>query len=126
MRLKLFEDICFCSGHYIYIEASDGEGEDSRRTGFKARLTSALISAPEVCFTFFYHMLGSHIGALNVYKLQGTGKQLIWNQSKSARDDWYHANIYITTKKAFQVAQLHLTLNASTSQKCLQIVLILH
>ena len=47
------------AGFYIYIEAS------GKSPGESARLSLTNVSG-EQCLTFFYHMLGFHIGQLNV------------------------------------------------------------
>lgn len=47
------------AGLYIYIEAS------GKSPGEIARLSVTNVSG-EQCLTFFYHMLGTHIGQLNV------------------------------------------------------------
>lgn len=47
------------AGFYIYIEAS------GKLPGESARLSLTNVSG-EQCLTFFYHMLGFHIGQLNV------------------------------------------------------------
>ena len=62
---NMFYVLCyFCfkfsdAGFYIYIEAS------GKSPGESARLSLTNVSG-EQCLTFFYHMLGFHIGQLNV------------------------------------------------------------
>ena len=88
----------------MYIEASSGEGDAYRRKGHRARLISPQINVPRVCFTFYYHMLGSHLGSLTVYMRVDGNDMSIWNQSKEQGDKWYKAEISISSKKAFEVS----------------------
>ena len=59
-------------GRYMYIEASS-----PRLSGDKARLISRPFTQHETtgdtyeCLTFFYHMYGSAMGTLNIYKIEG-------------------------------------------------------
>eukprot|EP00112_Aurelia_sp_Birch-Aquarium-sp1_P007924 Seg1865.11 transcript_id=Seg1865.11/GoldUCD/mRNA.D3Y31 product="A disintegrin and metalloproteinase with thrombospondin motifs 3" protein_id=Seg1865.11/GoldUCD/D3Y31 len=91
------------TGHYMYIEASSGEGNAYRGQGHRARLMSPQINVPRVCFTFYYHMLGSHLGSLNVYKRVDGNDISIWNQTKEQGDKWYKAEISIASEKAFEI-----------------------
>eukprot|EP00794_Sanderia_malayensis_P012678 gene12678-13979_t len=91
------------TGHYMYIEASDGQDDNRRKKGYRARLISPLINTPEVCFSFFYHMFGSHIGGLNVYIKTEFEEVLLWNRTKDLNDRWFFANVNMRTKWAFNI-----------------------
>ena len=99
----LLKNICLL-GHYLFIEASTGEGDALRRPGFKARLISPLIRVPEVCLTFYYHMMGSHIGSLNVHKRSGKEEIRLWRRNEDLGDMWHKAEVDITNSKAFEVS----------------------
>jgi len=107
------KNICLL-GHYLFIEASTGEGDALRRPGFKARLISPLIRVPEVCLTFYYHMLGSHIGSLNVYKRSGKKEIRLWKRNEDLGDMWHKADVDITSSKAFEVSCFHMNWIAGT------------
>ena len=75
--------------YYIYMEASSG------RSGSTTRLISPTFNAAAVqCFSFWYHMYGTHINTLNV-KLTGAGgtNQTIWSRSHSQGNAWHQAQI---------------------------------
>ena len=68
----------------MYIETS------SRRQGDKARLLSPQMPKTSAkCLQFWYHMYGSSIGSLTVYKktTSGVGTQ-IWTLSGNQGDEW--------------------------------------
>ncbi len=88
----------------MFIEASDGQDRDRRLKGYKARLISPTISVPEVCFSFYYHMLGSHIGALNIRKRFGNKEVLLWSRTRDVEDAWFFANVSIKSEQAFKVS----------------------
>lgn len=88
----------------MFIEASTGEGDALRRKGFKARLISPLIHAPRVCFRFYYHMLGSHLGSLNIYKKDEDNETLLWKRTEDMGDIWLEGEVEIANSKAFKVA----------------------
>ena len=88
----------------MFIEASTGDGDALRKPGYKARLFSPLIRVPEVCLTFFYHMLGSHIGSLSVYRHSNAEEKLVWKRSTEDMGDlWRKGEVYITNSVAFEV-----------------------
>ena len=95
----------FFQGHYLFIEASTGVGDALRKRGFRARLFSPLIRVPEVCLTFFYHMLGSHIGSLSVYKRSNAEEKLVWKRSTEDMGDmWHKGEVHIANPIAFEVS----------------------
>ena len=50
-------------GYYMYLEASQGNINDTARL---VKLTTKT-SATALCLSFWTHMYGDHIGTLNVY-----------------------------------------------------------
>uniref|UniRef100_A0A3B4ZX85 MAM domain-containing glycosylphosphatidylinositol anchor protein 2-like n=1 Tax=Stegastes partitus TaxID=144197 RepID=A0A3B4ZX85_9TELE len=96
-------------GFYMYIETSR-----PRLEGDKARLLSptfnmnAKSSAPSVtyCFSFYYHMYGKHIGALNVFlrqKGQTVTDTSVWSLTGNQGDRWRQAKVNIQPTAAFQM-----------------------
>ncbi|XP_060606260.1 MAM and LDL-receptor class A domain-containing protein 1-like [Ruditapes philippinarum] len=70
------------SGHYFYIETSQ-----PRTLGEKAQLLSRAVSLTSaVCVSFYYHMYGYHIGALNVY-VNSSGVP-VWSRKGKQQDRW--------------------------------------
>ncbi|KAH3887683.1 hypothetical protein DPMN_011701 [Dreissena polymorpha] len=80
------------SGYYIYIEASS-----PRVLNDTARIVSAAItSTSSKCLHFWYHMYGTHVNTLNVYKMVGTGLGTpVWTRTGTRSDQWYNANVDI-------------------------------
>ena len=103
MALKLVSCLL---GHYLFIEASTGDGDDLRKEGFRARLMSPLLRAPEVCLRFYYHMLGSHLGSLRVYKRDDEKETLLWKQTEDMGDRWLKGEVEIVNSKAFEVSDI--------------------
>jgi len=84
----------------MYIETSA-----PRRTGDKARLISPTYSPTTGrCLTFFYHMYGSGIGTLNLYKKQQSQLgPVIWTQSGDKGQQWNLAQTTLNSNLPFQV-----------------------
>ena len=70
------------AGFYIYIEAS------GKLPGEGARLSLSNVSG-EQCLTFFYHMLGFHIGQLNVLVNDTVVMSMVGEQGR----DWKMAQV---------------------------------
>ncbi|XP_028677452.1 MAM domain-containing glycosylphosphatidylinositol anchor protein 2 isoform X2 [Erpetoichthys calabaricus] len=98
-------------GFFMYIEASR-----PRKPGEKARLVSPIFnvapknpygtSSSTYCFSFYYHMYGKHIGALNVYlKLKGqtTSGNPVWSIRGNQGQHWRQASMNIQPSTSFQV-----------------------
>ena len=91
------------SGYYIYIETSEsGEGDT-------ARLNSEVFQSTgtEMCFSFYYHMYGATIGALNIYVLviDTTSELLAWSLNGDMGVQWQlgQFSVYLPTSSMFQV-----------------------
>lgn len=86
----------------MYIESSS-----PRKMGDNAMLASAVFRPSSTCqLRFFYHMYGSHIGALNVYTRTNTSGPLarIWTKSGNQGDNWLKATARINILQNFQVS----------------------
>uniref|UniRef100_A0AAQ5ZBT8 MAM domain containing glycosylphosphatidylinositol anchor 2a n=1 Tax=Amphiprion ocellaris TaxID=80972 RepID=A0AAQ5ZBT8_AMPOC len=109
-------------GFYMYIETSR-----PRLDGDKARLLSPTFnmnaksssSGPSYCFSFYYHMYGKHIGALNVFlrqKGQTVTDTSVWSLIGNQGDRWRQAKVNIQPTAAFQVQDTPISLWTSGSQ----------
>ena len=104
---KVFIHVCFflyfCSGHYVYIEAS------GRQEGHRARLISPMLtghSGQASCLIFYYHMYGYMMGELNVYIKNSTSDNLgtaQWALSGNRGNKWRAAELEIKTPYDYQV-----------------------
>ena len=76
----------------MYIETSA-----PRRPGDKARLISpSLNGASQFCVTFYYHMYGPHINALNVHLAQNTTLGApAWRRSGTQGNRWNKGTLQI-------------------------------
>jgi len=88
---------------YLYIEASY-----PRKDGDNARLMSPVIPSDKTtgkshCFTFWFHMYGPHINALNVYKLAGGSYTKLWTRSGNNGDVWRYGQLDLTSSYTYQV-----------------------
>ena len=91
-------------GKYAYLEAS------LKRPGDNAVITSntykGFLYSANGCLTFWYHMYGSGIGILNVYRKDesSTSPVKIWSLFGEQENAWKIANVRIKSKgKPFQI-----------------------
>ncbi|XP_041364712.1 astacin-like [Gigantopelta aegis] len=79
------------SGYYLYVEASG----HTRQT---ARLNSDLHSPGYYCLDMYYSMYGHDMGALKIYALLGSHRQLIHTFSGDHGNYWrhYRLNLHVT------------------------------
>ena len=85
----------------MYIEAS------GRKNGDFARLTSPVVSVSQQtvkCLTFWYHMYGPHVSALNVYTKTTTLGPAIWSKNGTQGNTWKVANVDIQINQPFSVS----------------------
>ncbi|XP_046856053.1 MAM and LDL-receptor class A domain-containing protein 1-like [Xenia sp. Carnegie-2017] len=85
-------------GWYIYIEASE-----PRVKGDRAVIEAGPFEPNKsFCFTFYYHMTGSDLGEVNVYKSwwNRTNVQLMWTNNISI-PKWKKAYIDVNSTRAF-------------------------
>lgn len=75
--------------YYIYMEASSGHNGDT------TRLISPTFNAAAVqCFSFWYHMYGTHINTLNIKLTGASGTNMtIWSRTHSQGNRWHQAQI---------------------------------
>ncbi|XP_046559779.1 MAM and LDL-receptor class A domain-containing protein 1-like [Haliotis rubra] len=91
-------------GHYMYIESSE-----PRRPNDVARLNSIILTGPisPTCLTFWYHMYGSSIGALNVYIMRNGAKgSLILHLSGNQGNSWKAAEVSLNTVSSNTIYQI--------------------
>ena len=90
----VIECIVCVTGHYVYIEASS-----PRKSGEKARLHSEILPAgPAMCLSFWYHMHGTGMGTLTVYKQPAQDNGLMdsmWEVSGEQGNRWKQAFVSI-------------------------------
>ena len=87
-------------GYYIYIEAS------TRSAGDTAVLTSPTVdtAGPRCEINFWYHMMGTDIGHLNIYMVQSGAKSLLVKKSfDHGVDIWYESGAYIGAQTNFSI-----------------------
>ncbi|KOX80992.1 MAM domain-containing glycosylphosphatidylinositol anchor protein 1, partial [Melipona quadrifasciata] len=90
-------------GYYLYIEATGRLENDS------ARIISPIYNASYTdsgCFSFWYHMFGAKIGALNVYFKQENDllPRLMFNKEGNQGNQWLHGIFSLPkAKKGFQI-----------------------
>eukprot|EP00794_Sanderia_malayensis_P017044 gene17044-18759_t len=88
------------SGYYVYIEASGAQNGD------KARLVSARLPANGRmghCVSFWFHMYGPSINALNVYRKQGNTMLLLWKRVGNNGNRWIKGQVTVSSNIAYQV-----------------------
>ena len=95
----------YFSGHYMYIETSF-----PRKRGQKAQLASSTITQTgAACVSFYYHMYGRSIGALNIYVKEQTSSgasnlgQPVWRRQGNQQNRWIQGQFGITPSQSFQV-----------------------
>ena len=88
------------AGWYIYAESSGGSTDD------RAPLTTTRIgqTGPQCVLSFWYHMLGPHVGTLSVKLsfLDGT-QPTIWSKTGSQGNKWLNSRLVIGSRQLFKV-----------------------
>ncbi|KAM9777319.1 MAM domain-containing glycosylphosphatidylinositol anchor protein 2-like [Neosynchiropus ocellatus] len=100
-------------GFYVYIETSRPrlEGDRARLLSPTFDMASKSTFSPGAagaayCFSFFYHMYGKHIGALNVFlrqKSQPLEDDAVWGLAGNQGDRWRQAKVNIHPNSSFQM-----------------------
>ncbi|XP_066300039.1 MAM and LDL-receptor class A domain-containing protein 2-like [Branchiostoma lanceolatum] len=87
------------AGFYMYTEMS------GLTAGDRARLsTQAHPATVGQCLQFWYHMYGSGIGTLNVYKSEGSAfPTLLWSMSGDMGDHWHVAQATVQSSRDFRI-----------------------
>lgn len=76
----------------MYIESSS-----PRKQNDTASFMSPLMRSTTTCtMRFFYHMYGAHIGTLNVLRMVGNVKSLVWSISGDNGQKWVKKSIDFT------------------------------
>ncbi|XP_035827621.1 MAM and LDL-receptor class A domain-containing protein 1-like [Aplysia californica] len=76
------------SGHFLYIEASNRSPNDT-----------AVLSSPQIrlsttsCLSFYYHMYGSTMGTLQVYKRNGVNRYQVFQRNGDQGNMWVRAEV---------------------------------
>ncbi|XP_019641852.1 PREDICTED: MAM and LDL-receptor class A domain-containing protein 1-like [Branchiostoma belcheri] len=86
------------SGYYMHI---DGTGQS---LGKKARLKSSLIftrGAQDFCLEFYYHMYGSTVGTLNVYRDRSYSSYRVWSMSGNQGNAWQKASVDFSSSSSY-------------------------
>ena len=106
--MELLHNSSVIAGHYMYIETSA-----PRTRGQKARLLSSLVTpSGSSCVSFYYHMYGRNIGALNIYvkeqSTSGTSSlgQPVWTRSGNQQNNWIVGQFSVTPSQSFKVCTL--------------------
>ncbi|XP_078673202.1 MAM and LDL-receptor class A domain-containing protein 1-like [Branchiostoma floridae x Branchiostoma belcheri] len=86
------------AGYYMYIETSNPQS----RGDVAQLLTPLLQPTAERCLTFYYHMYGSTVGSLNVYKVARGQQALVWTQQGAQGNQWNYAEIDYDSKDQYQ------------------------
>jgi hypothetical protein len=89
-------------GFYIYIETSYPTKE-----GDKAIIEAGPFKADQnLCFIFYYHMFGEHIGGLNVYRMlwNRTNIELLWSRNTSGIEQWEKSSLDVGSGENFYVS----------------------
>ncbi|XP_077865040.1 MAM and LDL-receptor class A domain-containing protein 2-like [Saccoglossus kowalevskii] len=86
-------------GYYLYVEA---ELVDDHERG---RLISAILPATSDgwCLQFWYHMLGSHVGDLNVYVRENDWETRIWTRTGTQANEWRYGQRYLHIDSNFEI-----------------------
>lgn len=88
------------AGYYIYIETSN-----PRRPNDKAQIVSAnIVTKTTKCLTFWYHMYGSNVKALNVYlRFATTVGKPIWTHTGTLSNKWYQSQVDIQGNATYEI-----------------------
>lgn len=97
---------CIFVGYYMYIEAT------GHRTNETAEIASAKYPAATRghCFSLWYHMYGSHIGSLNVFKEIKNKKYFLWGMNGDRGNVWKKTQITIRSNAEYKVGRMFLSL----------------
>eukprot|EP00794_Sanderia_malayensis_P012677 gene12677-13978_t len=90
--------------HYVYFETSWLKANLRPMQGDTARLVSPIVTAPTVCFSFYYHMFGQHVGSLKVSTSSSVkAGDALWNMEGSQGNKWKKVELTIKNNNPFQV-----------------------
>ncbi|XP_070567019.1 MAM and LDL-receptor class A domain-containing protein 2-like [Ptychodera flava] len=85
-------------GYFLFFESS------KTTTGETAWLMSEYFNPTvDSCLTFWYHMYGDTIGALNIYIYSGSTPILLWSKSGNQGDVWRQGQVSVYSSVEYQV-----------------------
>lgn len=84
-------------GYYVYAEASH-----PRQTGDRAHLVSPSLTG-DFCVQFYYHMYGSNMGTLRVFRLTGSQRTIVGAFTGDRGNIWHLTNIDLPAAQTQQV-----------------------
>ncbi|XP_077981447.1 MAM and LDL-receptor class A domain-containing protein 1-like [Glandiceps talaboti] len=88
-------------GSYIYVET------ESRSTDDVAQIISDVIAGTsQSCVTFWYHIYGTHVNTLNIYKNETgdiTTRTKIWTRQGNQLDEWLYGSVHLSSPNSFQI-----------------------
>ena len=90
----------YTPGYYIYIEAS------GRSPGDNAIITTPTVdrSGPRCEMNFWYHMMGTDMGHLNVWMTANSVKTLLMKKSfNHGADVWFESGAFIGAQTNFSI-----------------------
>ncbi|KAJ8050465.1 MAM and LDL-receptor class A domain-containing protein 2 [Holothuria leucospilota] len=88
-------------GYYVYIETSGNRDE-----GDRAKLAlhpQKPTDADGICISFWYHMYGDSIGALNVYLKTGSEESLLFTKHQTQGNVWRKGQFPLQTDDGWQL-----------------------
>lgn len=101
------------AGTFFFIETSWPQKAGDNAIIYTRRVFKA--NQGQLCFNFWYHMYGSHIGALNIY-INSEKSTPIWTKTGDQGDVWRHGRVTIGGTVNYQVSCPHLCLFGTVSK----------
>lgn len=83
------------------------ETSNPRQQNERAVLISPRLKGP-YCLRFHFHMLGTTMGSLKVYKKSSSTRTEVFSINGNQGDQWYMAQISLTGAEEFQVIRKRL------------------
>ena len=123
---KMILNFVFVGGHYIYTEVS------GRQPNQKARIYSSVVSPSSAnqvsCLTFYYHMKGASIGALNLYLTNNPNNRRLsnptWQRKGQQGNSWQKAQVTVRRSSRYYVSHwqaIYLILHKSHTLNVLEV-----
>ena len=66
-------------------------------------MSEEISASAKLCMSFWYHMYGSYMGSLRVFKTENGVETLLWEKSGDQGNQWHEGKINITSKSSFKV-----------------------
>ncbi|XP_045197098.2 MAM and LDL-receptor class A domain-containing protein 1-like isoform X2 [Mercenaria mercenaria] len=90
-------------GFYVYIETTPTHNSLSKMDNYEASLVSPQKDPGQYCFSFWYHMYGSHINRLRVSKKEGKNINELFSKMGDQGKQWILGQIQFVAKESFQI-----------------------